>query len=114
MSFEDNIKNWVVLDNKIREQSEELRLLKEERNESANYINRFVQERNLQSTVVEISDGKLRFATAKTSQPLTFKYIEECLGDIISDKNQVERIINYIKNKREIKYSQDIKRYYSN
>ena len=114
MSFEQNIKNWVALDNTIRKQTDHIRILKEERSELANHINSHVREKNLESVTVEISDGKLRFATTKISQPLTFKYIEECLEDIIPDKNQVEKIIHYIKNKRDIKYSEEIKRYYNN
>lgn len=114
MSFEQNIKSWVSLDNQIKQQNEKIQLLKEERSEIGNSINRFIEDKNLQNAVVQISDGKLRFTTTKIAQPLTFKYIEQCLGEIIKDVDQVDKIINYIKSKREIKLNSDIKRTYSN
>ena len=114
MNFEQEIKNWVSLDNQIKQQNEKIRILKEERNETAENINRIIEDKNLQNATVEISDGKLRFSTSRIAQPLTFKYIEQCLGEIISDSTQVEKIIEYIKSKREIKFTPDIKRTYSN
>ena len=44
------------------------------------------------------------------SSQLTFKFLEKCLHDIISDEKQVENIINYIKNK-EITETKSIKKY---
>ena len=114
MSFEQDIKTWVSLDNQIKQHNDKIRILKEERSEISDSINRFIEDKNLQNAVVQISDGKLRFTTTKIPQPLTFKYIEQCLGEIIEDVEQVDKIINYIKCKREIKYNSDIKRTYSN
>lgn len=114
MSFEQNIKTWVSLDNQIKQYSDKIRLLKEERSETSESINRFIEEKNLQNAVVQISDGKLRFSTLKIPQPLTFRYVEQCLGEIIEDSDQVEKIIDYIKSKRTMKYTPDIKRTYSN
>ena len=48
---------------------------------------------------------------SKMSSQLTFKFLEKCLHDIISDEKQVENIINYIKNKREITETKSIKKY---
>lgn len=114
MNFEREIKNWVSLDNQIKQQTEKLKILKEERNETTETINRIIEDRNLHNATVEISDGRLRFSTTRIAQPLTFKYVEQCLGEIIRDSDQVEKIINYIKSKREIKFSPEIKRSYNN
>jgi hypothetical protein len=61
---------------------------------------------------ITISDGKLRFVETHNAQPLTFKFLETCLKELISNEEQVHKIITYIKNKREITITHDIKRSY--
>ena len=68
---------------------------------------------NLGNATVEISDGKLRFATTRSTAPLTLRFIQNCLQDVISDQESVTKIMKYIKSKREVKTSSDIKRYYN-
>ena len=114
MTFEQNIKNWVSLDNQIKQLNEKVRILKEQRIETCEEINRTIEERNLQNAVVEISDGRLKFTTQKIAQPLTFKYVEQRLAEIIPDESKVDQIINYLKCKRQMKYTPDIKRTYTN
>ena len=56
----------------------------------------------------------LKFATTvKVCNPLTFKFITDCLNEIINDPEKVKQIINYLKEKRESKYVEEIKRFYS-
>ena len=62
---------------------------------------------------MKISDGNLKFTTVKVTTPLTFKFIEKCLNEIINNSKQVEQIINYLKEKRENKYVEEIKRFYT-
>jgi hypothetical protein len=50
----------------------------------------------------------------KETQPLTFKYLETCLREIIKNEEQVTKIVEYIKNKRDVSYSPEIKRLYKN
>ena len=114
MTFEQNIKNWVSLDNQIKQLNEKVRLLKDQRSEACEEINRTIEERNLQNAVVEISDGRLKFTTQKIAQPLTFRYVEQRLAEIIPDESKVDQIINYLKCKRQMRYTPDIKRIYSN
>jgi ferritin len=64
-------------------------------------------------STIQISDGKLKFVQLKETQPLTFKYLETCLKEIIKNEEQVNKIVDYIKNKREVKYVADIKRFYN-
>ena len=45
--------------------------------------------------------------------PLSYKFIEKCLGEIIPDEDKVEHIIQYIKNKREVQIEKTLKRFYT-
>ena len=60
---------------------------------------------------IKTNEGLLKMTQSKMSSQLTFKFLEKCLHDIISDEKQVENIINYIKNKREITETKSIKKY---
>ena len=112
MSFEDNIKKWVSYDNEIKQINEKLKQLREKKNNLSLDIFNYVNENNINDSVVKINDGKLKFTNVKVMQPLTYKFIEESLLEIINDKDNVKQIINYLKQKRDGKYVEEIKRFY--
>ena len=113
MSFEEDIKSWVTLDNKIKQINEEVRGLREKRNNLTLSINTFVESNDLKHATVQISDGKLKFQSVKVTQPLTLKYVKECLNDCIGNEEQVNTIMEHIKTNRESKYVEEIKRFYN-
>jgi hypothetical protein len=69
---------------------------------------------NMSSTVIKINDGKLKMVDVKETQPLTLKYLEKTLGEIIKNESQLNLIMNYIKQNREVKTVTEIKRYFNN
>lgn len=111
MSFEENIKKWVALDNQLKTVNERVKQMREEKNTLEEGIMTYVETNKLTNATVNISDGKLRFVTAKQTAPLTLKYVEECLTKCIVNETQVEKIMKFIKESREVKYTADIKRY---
>jgi uncharacterized phage infection (PIP) family protein YhgE len=114
MSFENQIQQWVTIDNQIKQLNEQLRELRDQKNELNETITTHVENSNLSNATVKISDGRIRFVKVKDTQPLTFKYLESCLREIIKNEEQVNKILDYIKNKREVKYVSEIKRIYNN
>jgi dihydroorotase len=56
----------------------------------------------------------VKFANTKVIEPLTFRYLEKTLGEIIKNENQVKIIMDHIKQKREIKIVPEIKRFSNN
>ena len=113
-NFEEQIQSWVSLDNQLKAYNEKIRELRQQRNSLSDNITSYIETNGLSNATVNISDGRLRFMNVKTPTPLTFKFVEQCLSDIISDEERVKQIINYIKEKREYKYSNEIKRSYIN
>jgi len=112
MSFEENIKEWVQLDNELKLYNERTRTIRERKSELVDKILGEDREfgKNLNNRTIDISDGKLKFQNSKQTSPLTFKYLDECLHKIIRNEKQVEQIINYLKQNREIKLVPEIKR----
>ena len=114
MSFEQHIQQWVSIDNQIKQLSDKMKELREKKSTLNDAIFNHVDNSNLSNATVQISDGKIKFVKTKDTQVLTFKYLETCLHEIIKNEDQVNKIIDYIKNKREIKYVAEIKRFYNN
>jgi hypothetical protein len=53
--------------------------------------------------------GQIQLVEKKDYSPLTFSYIEERLAEIIEDEDQVDFIINYLRDHREINVYSDLK-----
>jgi hypothetical protein len=112
--LEESIQKWVLLDNKLREINEMAKKYREQRKNFEEQIQKQVEKNDkLKNATVKITDGKLLFSETKTTTPLTYKFIENCLNEVISDKNSVEKIIEHIKNSRETESKPTIKRYYN-
>jgi hypothetical protein len=114
MSFEQQIQQWVTIDNQMKLLNERMKDLRDKKNTLSQNINEHIESNNLTSSGVKLSDGQLKFIKVKDTQPLTFKYLETCLHEIIKNETQVNTIVEYIKNKREVKYVPEIKRLYNN
>jgi len=111
--FERNIQKWVTVDNQLKIVNEKAKELRDEKNDLLEDINVYIETNKLTNASIDISDGKLKFAQSKITQPLTLKFIENCLSNIINDQRQVTQIMKYIKDKREKKDVSEIKRYYN-
>lgn len=109
----EKIQQWVKLDNNIKLTNKRLQESRKEKNEIGQEINDIVYKNNWQHAEIEISDGKLRFNEVKVTSPLTFGFLKECLSHFIEDEKQLNTIITYIKEQRQIKYNKDIKRIYN-
>jgi hypothetical protein len=114
MSFEGNIQQWVSVDNQLKQLNEKTKELRERRNSLEENITTYVNNNNMSNATVQISDGKLKFTNTKIAEPLTFKYLEKTLGEVIKNEAQVKLIMEHIKQKRNIKVVQEIKRFSTN
>jgi hypothetical protein len=114
MSFEQKIQSWVQIDNKIKNLNDHLKELRIQKTSLNENILDYAYDKQLQKSTINISDGKLKFINTTQTEPLTFKYIQKTLAEIISDPKQVDFIINKLKENRQSKTICEIKRYASN
>ena len=111
MSFESQVQQYVSVDNQIKILNEKIKTLRETRNVLTERLTAHATSTNMINSTINITDGKLRFADVKVQSPLTFKYVERILGEVINNKSQVSQIIEHLKQKREVKIIKDIKRF---
>ena len=114
MSFENQIQQWVSLDNQLKQLNEKVKELRDKRNNLENNITSYASENNLSNATVKINDGRLKFTNSKIPEPLTFKYLERTLGEVIKNESQVNLIMEHLKQKRAIKIVPEIKRFSNN
>ena len=108
------VKRWVLLDSQLKMINEKTKILREEKNELNNSICEYLEKTGNSNKKITIHDGDLKLHEKKDYSPLTFTFLEEHLGKIITDPNQIENVIQYLKEQREIKVTNEIKRTYKN
>jgi len=114
MSFESQIQQWVSIDNQLKQLNEKTKELREKRGALTENITKYAETNNLSNATVKIGDGRLKFTNTRVPEPLTYKYLEKTLGEVIKNPSQVEIIMTHLKQKREIKIVPEIKRFSNN
>jgi hypothetical protein len=111
-SFSENVQKWVLIDNQLKRNHEQVIKLREYRTQLTKDIHQYIKTNHLENTSIGISDGELNLSEKRDYQPLTFTYVKSCLTTLIKDPSQVERIMVYLRENREIKTTPDIRRTY--
>tara|TARA_Y100000768_G_scaffold388976_1_gene389571 strand:- start:13067 stop:13399 length:333 start_codon:yes stop_codon:yes gene_type:complete len=109
MNIKSEINEWLDIDAKIKESQNEIKQLREQKQKYELNITNYVQEHNIKS--IQTDDGKLKLFETKTSQPLTFKYVEKCLNEVLPETFNIPDIINYMKEKRVQSVTSGLKKY---
>ena len=112
MTLQDNIKEWIKIDNEITSLNSRVKELRDSKKPLQCCIVEHVETENLFDATVKISDGRLKFVQQKQTPPLTLRYLEQCLKEKISNEQTVECIMDHIKNSRDTKLITNIKRFY--
>jgi len=108
--FVENVKKWVLLDSQLKIVNEKTKKMREYKAQLGNEIIQYMEGKNKLDSRIQITDGELSFCNKKEYAPLTYFYIEKCLAEIVSDKSQVEFIIEYLKTNRNIKNTIEVRR----
>ena len=111
--FVNNIKQWVTLDTQLKLVNEKTKKIRETKHELMDNICKYMTENDLAKNKIKISDGELRVYEKKEYSPLTYGYIEKTLKNIIQNEEQVDYIIQYLKENREVATSLYIRRTYN-
>ena len=68
----------------------------------------------LSNASIKISDGRLKFTNTRVPEPITLKYLEKTLSEVIKNESQAKLIMDHIRQKRNIKIVPEIKRFSNN
>jgi hypothetical protein len=101
LTLEQRIQRWVQLDNNVKQLNDQVRALRESRNDVESSILKHVADNNLSHATVRLKDGTLRFAfNAKQPPALTLAFLGEALDECCPPQ-QAAAIMQHIRAKRE-------------
>ena len=109
--FTTNIKQWIDIDTKIQTLNEDLKKLRETRNSTGMFITKYIEAHNLIKTKFSLNNGYIKYSKTNQSNPLTFKYIYDCLKQYFNDEELATTVCEFIKNNRKTTLTTSIKRY---
>lgn len=110
--FVSKVKRWVILDTQLKMVQEKVKTMREEKQHLSTEICDYLDKNNMAHKKIGIHDGDLRVYEKKEYSPLTFTFLETHLATLMTDPTQVDFVIDYLKDHREIKSVLDIKRTY--
>jgi hypothetical protein len=108
--FVEDVKRWALIDSQLKIVNEKTRKMRDMKHELSEKITKYMSEN--EHAKIKLSDGELRLYDKKEYSPLTFGYIEKTLAKIIQDETQLDYVLQYLKENREITTISDIKRTY--
>ncbi len=111
-NFTEQVKKWVILDTQLKMVQEKVKTMREEKTLLGKQICGHLETSGNAHRKIMIHDGNLKIYEKKEYSPLTFSFLEQHLGKIMTDPQQVDFVIQYLKEQREIKTSSDLKRNY--
>jgi hypothetical protein len=101
LSLEQRIQRWVHLDNTVKQLNDQVRELRDSRNEVESSILKYVTDHNLSHATVRIKDGTLKFAfNVKQPPALTLSFLGEALAECCPPQ-QAAAIMQHIRAKRD-------------
>ena len=109
--FINNVKKWSLIDAKLKDINEHTKNLRKAKNDLSESICQYMSENNLADKKIATTEGELKMVDKKEYTPLTFSYIEVCLDNIIENKEQVQSIMDYIREQRETTISKELRRF---
>lgn len=109
--FINNVQKWSLIEAKLKDINEHTKKLRKVKNDLSESICQYMSENNLADKKIAIPQGELKMVQKKEYTPLTFSYIEVCLDNIIDNKEQVQCIMDYIREQRELTIATELRRF---
>lgn len=107
--FIQNVQKWNYIESQLKEVNEKTKKMRTMKSDIGNKICFFLEQNKIKNKI-GIGNSEIQMYEKKDYKPLSFTYIEGKLREIIQDENQVEFVIQYLKDNREITISKDLRK----
>jgi hypothetical protein len=105
----NNIKEWVNIDNELKQYQKDMKLKKDKKKKLTNIILNVMKDKEIDG--IDINGGKLIYSQNKVKGVINKRTLLTCLDIYFkNDSKKVEDLTNYILENREIKISETIRR----
>lgn len=106
--FKNNIKEWVSIDDQIKDLQKQIKLFKQAKKDKEEFILEYLT--NINENQIQISDGKLIKNVSKTKAPLKNEMITDTLIEVLKDDKEAFKITEMIMLKRPMTERINLKR----
>ena len=113
MSLEENIKKWVVLDNQQKKLNEQVKKIRDQKNNLTSDIITNFSEKNIKSPIIKISDGRLSLIETQQPNVISYKFLLDSFKEYFNNENDANKLLEFIKNRRTFTNVSSIKRLYN-
>ena len=113
MDLEESIKKWVVLDNQHKKLNEQVKELRDTKNNLTEIIITKFSDKNIKSPIIKISDGKLSLIETQHANVLSYKFLLDTFKEYFEDDKEANKLLEFIKTKRTYTNMSSIKRIYN-
>lgn len=100
-----------MIDNQIKVHTDKIKQLRDEKNALGTVAREQAESNGYKDSVIQITDGRLRFIETRVAEPLSFRYIDEAITNIFPNPESREKIIACLKEHRGSKVVLELKRY---
>lgn len=109
-NFENNIKKYVAIDDKISSAQQVIRELRKEKEAAADQIMVYIKTHKLEDHPINITGGRINMGTSRTTAPMNRAYIEERLGEYFKSYSKAREVVEFLYSNRETVEKQVLKR----
>ena len=110
LDLEKYVNKWVLVDDQLIVLQEKTKTMREWKKKLTDTILEIMDKKGLSHKIMSIPNGELSIQEKREYSSLSYGFIEECLEEIIADKEKVADIVEYLRDKREIKIVKEIRR----
>jgi rRNA processing protein Krr1/Pno1 len=108
--LQPKIREWISIDNEIAILNEKIREKREKKREINEYVFQYLKEKNTPKIRINIPDGHITTATTNTYNPISLKLLLSAFTEYFNDEEKALQLLEFIKNKREIITTNELKR----
>ena len=116
--MDQKVVTWVKYDDKIKEYSERVKKLREERDKIGESMieavekNDEIDKTNLPKYNITHMNSSVAFQQSKTYENYTNKFYEECFTEFLGSEDKARELLKFMKNKRKVETKITLKRGY--
>lgn len=101
------MEKWIAVENQLSILQEKSKTMREWKKKLSEKITEYMQENQKNNQTTEKGEWKLHEKTEYST--LSFSYVEECLRELIPEEDQVDFVMDYLRDHRESKIVVDVK-----
>ena len=108
--FIQNVQKWNYMESQIKDANEKIKKMRTLKSNFGTKICSYLEKNHSIKNKIAIGNDEIHMYSKKEYTPLSFSYIENKLKEIIQDENQVDFVIQYLKDKREVTVTNDLRK----